>query len=78
MFRFVLTTICTILITTNVWARTADFYHYFDVDMAIELPDIDEYMYKLDVKNQYYDRGYKTRVLMGNKFKKEFSQTIKS
>ena len=78
MFRFVLTTNCTILITTNVWARTADFYHYFDVDMAIELPDIDEYMYKLDVKNQYYDRGYKTRVLMGNKFKKEFSQTIKS
>ena len=34
MFRFVLTTICTILITTNVWARTADFYHYFDVDMV--------------------------------------------
>ena len=78
MFKFVLATISSLFIVSNACAKASDFYHYFDVDMAIELPDMNKYMYKLDVKNQYYDRGYKTRVLMGNKFKKEFSQTIKS
>lgn len=78
MFKFVITFIFAILFSTNTYAKTSDFYHYFDVDMAIELPDMNTYMHKLDVKNQYYNRGYKTRVLMGNKFKKEFSKTIKS
>ncbi len=78
MFKFILATLCAVIMVSSAWAKTTDFYHYFDVDMAIELPDINKYMYKLDVKNQYYNRGYKTRVLIGNKFKKEFSKTIKS
>lgn len=78
MFKFIITCLGAILISTNVYAKASDFYHYFDVDMAIELPDMEEYFRKLDTKNQYYNRGYKIRVMMGNTFKKEFSKTIKS
>ena len=75
MFKFIITCLGAILISTNVYAKASDFYHYFDVVMAIELPDMEEYFRKLDTKNQYYNRGYKIRVMMGNTFKKEFSKT---
>ena len=61
----------------NVYAKTSDFDKYFKVDMYIELPDIKEYIKKIMDTSHLYDKKYRSRMDMGNRFNKEFSQTIK-
>ncbi len=61
----------------NVSAKLSDYDKYFRVDMQMEIPDINEYIKKLDSKYKLYDKGYDSRLKMGNQFKKEFSQTIR-
>ncbi len=61
----------------NVCAKTSDFDEYFRVDMGIELPDLKEYIKKIMSNNKLYDKKYYSRMDMGKKFNKEFSQTIK-
>ncbi len=63
---------------SNAWAKVSDYDKYFRVDMKMEIPEIDEYIKKLDSKYTLYDKGYDSRFKMGNSFKKEFSRTIRS
>ncbi len=69
-----------LLITSisGVSAKVSDYDKYFRVDMKMEIPDINEYIKKLDSKYTLYDKGYDSRFKMGNSFKKEFSQTIRT
>ena len=64
-------------LSTNVNAGVADFAHFFKIDMFMELPDVKEYLRKIMSENKLYDKGYVSRLEMGNTFKKEFSKTIK-
>lgn len=66
-----------VLFTTKVYAAAADFAPYFKVDMGAEVPDLEEYMDKLNSKLQYYNKGYISRFEMDKSFNKEFSRTIK-
>lgn len=61
-----------------VLAKTSDYDKYFRVDMNMEIPEINEYIKKLDKTYNLYDKGYESRFKMGNNFKKEFSQTIRT
>ena len=63
---------------SGVSAKVSDYDKYFRVDMKMEIPDINEYIKKLDSKYTLYDKGYDSRFKMGNSFKKEFSQTIRT
>lgn len=58
-------------------ASVSDYDKYFKVDMKVEIPDIKEYIKKLDSKYKLYDKGYYSRFNMGNQFKKEFGKTIR-
>ncbi len=64
----------------SVYARTADFYSYFDI---IPLPDVQEAVFGPQATsfktetNSIYNRGYTNRFQMGNSFKTEFSRTIR-
>ncbi len=69
--------IFSLLFSTNVYAGVMDYDHYFEVDMQMELPNIREFLKKIMKDNVLYDKGYRSRFNMGNKFKKEFSKTIK-
>lgn len=64
--------------THSAVAKISDYDKYFRVDMKMEIPEINEYIKKLDSKYSLYDKGYDSRFKMGNSFKKEFSQTIRS
>lgn len=66
-----------VLFATKVYATAADFAPYFKVDMGAEVPDLEEYMDKLNSKLQYYNKGYISRFEMDKTFNKEFSRTIK-
>ena len=65
------------LMITEVQAKAEDFASYFEVDMNIPLPNLDEYIKKLNSTEEIYDRGYISRFNVGNKFKQDFSRTIK-
>lgn len=67
-----------LLAVPSVDAKVSDFDHYFVVDMKMELPDPKEYLQKLNDQSKVYDKGYTSRYKIGNKFKKEFSRTIKA
>lgn len=58
-------------------ADIGEFNHYFNVDMGIELPNIKELIKKYFDTKDLYDKGFSSRLKMGNRFKKEFSRTIK-
>ncbi len=77
MMRRIKYFILSLLFSTNVYAGVLDYNHYFDVDMYIELPDIKEFFKEIMKENVLYDKGYRSRFKMGNRFKKEFSKTIK-
>ena len=59
-------------------ADISEYRHSFDVSMDMDLSDLDKYIQKLKQQSKGYDRGYRSRYDMGNKFKSEFSKTIKS
>lgn len=69
--------VCALFFSLNVCAKTSDFDKYFKVDMGMELPDLQEYIRKIMSINKLYDKKYRSRMDMGKKFNKEFSQTIK-
>lgn len=77
MIRKIKYFILSLLFSTNVYAGVLDYNHYFDVDMYIELPNIKEFLKEIMKENVLYDKGYRSRFKMGNRFKKEFSKTIK-
>ncbi|MBO5038747.1 MAG: hypothetical protein J6C85_04760 [Alphaproteobacteria bacterium] len=77
MYKFVCVILSIVLFSSEVLANAADFAPYFKVDMKADLPDIDEYIKKLDRSYQVYDRGYISRTRMGTSFNKEFSRIIK-
>ena len=64
-------------LSANVNAGVADFDKYFKIDMFMDIPNIKEYLKKIMNENKLYDKGYVSRLEMGNSFKKEFSKTIK-
>ena len=66
-----------LLIALPVKAAEVNFDKYFKVDMNVKLPDLNEYLQKIQKENSPYDKGYRSRLKMGNKFKVEFSRTIK-
>ena len=59
------------------FAGASEYDKYFKVDMKMEIPDVKEFIKKYVNDNSLYDKGYKSRLDMGNTFKKEFSKTIK-
>ncbi len=65
------------LMISEAQAKAEDFASYFEVDMKISLPNLDKYIKKLNSTEEIYDRGYISRFDVGNKFKQEFSRTIK-
>lgn len=77
MLKKVLFFVCALFFSLNVYAKTSDFDKYFKVDMKMELPDFKEYIKKIMSTNNLYDKKYRSRMDMGKKFNKEFSQTIK-
>lgn len=77
MFKSIIVSVCLLLLSINCSAKESDFAKYFRVDMRMELPDLDFYYKKMTDTKNIYDKGYKTRLDIGNKFKKEFSKTIK-
>ncbi len=77
MFKSFSLAMFAILLAGSAFAKTADFDRYFKVDMQMEVPPVEEYMKKLDNTYKLYDKGFDSRFKMGNKFKKEFSRTIK-
>ena len=77
MKKLLLIVLALLTTTQNVSAKLSDYDKYFRVDMQMEIPDINEYIKKLDSKYRLYDKGYDSRLKMGNQFKKEFSQTIR-
>lgn len=77
MLKKILLSLLIVLSATNVYAAAEDFAPYFKVDMNMEVPDLDEYMNKLNSKFQYYNKGYISRFDMDHTFNKEFSRTIK-
>lgn len=77
MYKFIYIFLSIILFSPEVLAKAADFAPYFKVDMTAPLPDINEFMKKLDHSDKVYDRGYVSRTRMGTSFKKEFSRIIK-
>lgn len=77
MYKFIGIVLSVVLFSSEVMANAADFASYFKVDMKADLPDINEYMKKLDQSYKVYDRGYISRTKMGTSFNKEFSRTIK-
>ena len=66
-----------LLTANNSYAGVSEFDRYFKVDMLIPLPDLDMYYKKITDTSGLYDKGYRSRWKIGNRFKKEFSQTIK-
>lgn len=78
MRKFVFALCCLFGYMTIANAKQADFKHYFEVDMAMDLPDIQEYAKEINKKTiKPYDKGYVSRYQMGKQFKKEFSRTIR-
>lgn len=77
MLKKVLFFVCALFFSLNVYAKTSDFDKYFKVDMKMELPNFKEYIKKIMSTNNLYDKKYRSRMDMGKKFNKEFSQTIK-
>ena len=77
MLKKILLCLLVILSATKVYAAAEDFAPYFKVDMNMEIPDLDEYMDKLNSRFQYYNKGYISRFEMDHTFNKEFSRTIK-
>ena len=59
------------------YAGIEDFDKYFNVKMDIELPDLKSLVNKYFNTKDLYDKGFTSRLKMGNRFKKEFSKTIK-
>ena len=62
---------------TESIAGVSEYDKYFKVDMKMEIPNVKEFIKKYVGNNSLYDKGYKSRLKMGNTFKKEFSKTIK-
>ena len=58
-----------LLIALPVKAAEVNFDKYFKVDMNVKLPDLNEYLQKIQKENSPYDKGYRSRLKMGNKFK---------
>ncbi len=77
MIRKIKYLILSLLFSTSVYASVMDYNQYFDVDMYMEIPDIKAFFKKIMKDNVLYDKGYRSRFSMGNRFKKEFSKTIK-
>lgn len=77
MIKSILISFFMLIAATNCYAKVNDFEKYFKVDMEIALPDLEEYYKRLTDTKLIYDKGYQSRWSIGNKFKKEFSQTIK-
>ena len=67
MLKKIFIFIMLVFYTAPTYAGIEDFDKYFNVKMDIELPDLKD----------LYDKGFTSRLKMGNRFKKEFSQTIK-
>lgn len=77
MLKKICTFVCVVMIALPVKAEVMDYSKYFKVDMNMELPEFGEYLSKFQKENPIYDTGYKNRKNIGNKFKVEFSRTIK-
>ncbi len=77
MFKSIVIGAFLLFAANNSFARASDFEKYFNVDMQIPLPDLEMYYKKITDTSALYNKGYKSRWDIGNRFKREFSQTIK-
>ena len=77
MLKKIVILIAMMFFVLDAKASVRDFDSYFKVDMQTQIPDTSELIRKLFSSNELYDKGFTSRLKMGNRFKKEFSQIIK-
>ncbi len=77
MLKKIFILVMLVLFSPTSDAAIDDFNKYFYVNMNMELPDLKALVNKYFDTKDLYDKGFTSRLKMGNRFKKEFSQTIK-
>lgn len=78
MYKIVLIMFLVLGWSANAVADISAYRHSFDIKMDMDLSDLEKYARKMREQSKVYDRGYRSRYDMGNKFKSEFSKVIKS
>ncbi len=78
MYRIVFVLFLMLACPLTATANIADYKHYFDVKMDMDLSDLKTYILKMKELAKVYDKGYVYRSKIDKKFKTEFSRTIKN